>query len=70
MNLEGRIDITLAPARVSIRSTRPQLAQKLLGGRAPSEAAHLAGLIFSLCGQAQRAACETACAAADRKSVV
>lgn len=64
MNLEGRIDITLAPATVSIRSSRPQLAQRLLGGRAPTEAAHLAGLIFSLCGQAQRVACEMACEAA------
>lgn len=64
MNLEGRIDITLAPGAVSIRSTRPQLAQKLLGGRAPAEAAHLAGLIFSLCGKAQRVACEAACEAA------
>lgn len=64
MNLEGRIDITLAPGAVRIRSTRPQLAQKLLGGRAPAEAAHLAGLIFSLCGKAQRVACEAACAAA------
>ncbi len=64
MNLEGRIDITLASGAVRIRSTRPQLAQKLLGGRAPAEAAHLAGLLFSLCGKAQRVACEAACAAA------
>ena len=64
MNLEGRIDITLAPGAVAIRSTRPQLAQKLLGGRTPAEAAKLAGLIFSLCGKAQRVACEAACAAA------
>ncbi len=64
MNLEGRIDITLAPGAVAIRSSRPQLAQKLLGGRTPAEAAKLAGLIFSLCGKAQRVACEAACAAA------
>lgn len=69
MNLEGRIDIYLqrhgdAPATVAIHSTRPQLAQKLLAGRTPVEAAHLAGLIFSLCGKAQRVACEAACEAA------
>lgn len=69
MNLEGRIDIALqpradAPATVRIQSTRPQLAQKLLAGRAPDEAAHLVGLIFSLCGKAQRVAAEAACAAA------
>ncbi len=69
MNLEGRIDIQLktrgvAPATVAIQSSRPQLAQKLLGGRAPEEAAHLAGLIFSLCGKAQRVAAKAACEAA------
>ncbi|MDP2833217.1 MAG: nickel-dependent hydrogenase large subunit [Pseudomonadota bacterium] len=69
MNLEGRIDILLtrhgdAPATVSIHSTRPQLAQKLLAGRSPEEAAHLAGLVFSLCGKAQRVAAEAACEAA------
>jgi len=69
MNLEGRIDILLtrhgdAPATVSIHSTRPQLAQKLLAGRTPEEAAHLAGLVFSLCGKAQQVAAEAACEAA------
>ncbi len=69
MNLEGRIDIHLqrhgdTPATVVIHSTRPQLAQKLLAGRTPEEAAHLAGLVFSLCGKAQRVACEAACEAA------
>jgi len=65
MNLEGRIDIRLerrgdAPAKVAIHSTRPQLAQRLMAGRTPEEAAHLAGLIFSLCGKAQRVAAEAA----------
>ena len=69
MNLEGRIDIRLqrrgdAPATVAIHSTRPQLAQRLMAGRTPEEAAHLAGLVFSLCGKAQRVAAEAACAAA------
>jgi hypothetical protein len=73
MNLEGRIDIHLqahgeAPATVAIHSTRPQLAQKLLAGRAPAEAAHLAGLVFSLCGKAQRVACEAACEAAQERT--
>lgn len=68
-NLEGRIDVrlTLGNGRVSgvdIRSSRPQLAQRLMAGRSPEEAADLAGLIFSLCGQAQRAAARTACDAA------
>lgn len=69
MNLEGRIDIRLerrvdASVGVSIHSTRPQLAQKLLAGRTPEEAANLAGLIFSLCGKAQRVAAQAACEAA------
>jgi hypothetical protein len=69
MNLEGRIDVCLsrqgaAPVSVSIQSSRPQLAQKLLAGRTPEEAAHLAGLIFSLCGKAQRIAAQAACEAA------
>jgi uptake hydrogenase large subunit len=69
MNIEGRIDITLqrrgeAPAGVRIESSRQQLAQKLLVGRAPEEAANLIGLIFSLCGNAQRIAAEAACEAA------
>jgi hypothetical protein len=69
MNLEGRIDIRLccqgdAPATLRIQSSRPQLAQKLLAGRSPEEAANLSGLIFSLCGKAQRIAAEAACEAA------
>ncbi len=68
-SLEGRIDIRLtrddaAVAGVEIRSSRPQLAQKLLAGRAPDEAADLAGLIFSLCGRAQKVAAQSACEAA------
>ena len=68
-SLEGRIDICLtrtgdAVTKVAIRSSRPQLAQKLMAGRAPEEAADLAGLIFSLCGKAQRVAAQAACEAA------
>lgn len=67
--LEGRIDVRLTRrdgrvTAVDIRSSRPQLARKLMAGHTPEEAAHLAGLIFSLCGQAQRAAAAAACAAA------
>lgn len=67
--LEGRIHVRLTQhedriADVAIRSTRPQLARKLMTGRTPEEAADLAGLIFSLCGQAQRAAAKAACRAA------
>ena len=67
--LEGRIDVRLTHQAgrvtgVDIRSTRPQLARKLMTGRTPEEAADLAGLVFSLCGQAQRAAAQAACLAA------
>lgn len=69
MNLEGRIRIAvrLADGHVSdvaIESTRPQLAQKLMAGHTPEEAAEMAGLLFSLCGRAQRIAARVACAAA------
>ncbi len=69
VNLEGRIDIRVTrhgalPVTVAIHSTRPQLAQKLLAGRPPGEAVKLAGLIFSLCGKAQRVAAAAACGAA------
>jgi uptake hydrogenase large subunit len=67
-NLEGRIDIDLTPrvgvSTVVIRSSRPRLAQKLMAGCTPEEAAQRAGLIFSLCGKAQRVAAEAACEAA------
>ena len=68
-SLEGRIDIRLtrhgdAVTDVEIRSSRPQLAQKLMAGRGPEEAADLAGLIFSLCGKAQKVAAQAACEAA------
>ncbi|MDD5366996.1 MAG: nickel-dependent hydrogenase large subunit [Gallionellaceae bacterium] len=66
---EGRIEIGLGRRKgstpeVGIRSTRQPLAQKLLAGQTPERAAQLVGLLFSLCGQAQRAAAELAIAAA------
>ena len=65
-SLEGRIDIRLhgRSGAVEIASSRPQLAQKLMAGRGPAEAADLAGLIFSLCGRAQKVAAQAACEAA------
>ena len=67
--LEGRIQVSLTlagegPVGVEIRSTRPQVAQGLMAGRTPEGAAELAGLVFSLCGRAQRVAAEAAGAAA------
>ncbi len=68
-SLEGRIDISLvrhgaeAP-EARIVSSRPQVAQRLMAGRTPAEAADLAGMLFTLCGRAQRIAAEAACAAA------
>lgn len=66
---EGRIEIGLrrrpgGPPEVDIRTTRRPLAQKLLVGQAPDRAAPLVGMLFSLCGQAQRTAAELAVAAA------
>jgi hypothetical protein len=68
-SLEGRIDITLRRHggridEVRIVSSRPQVAQRLLAGRTPAEAADLVGMIFTLCGKAQRIAAEAACEAA------
>jgi len=68
-SLEGRIDISLTlragvVSDVAIRSSRPRLAQKLMAGCTPEAAAERAGLIFSLCGKAQRVAAEAACEAA------
>jgi hypothetical protein len=67
--LEGRIDVRLSRrdgrvAAVEIRSSRPQVAQRLMAGRTAAEAADLAGRVFTLCGQAQRHAAEAACEAA------
>jgi hypothetical protein len=68
-SLEGRLDINLTLhadvlGEISVRSSRPRLAQKLMAGLTPLAAAERAGLIFSLCGKAQRTAAEVACEAA------
>lgn len=65
--LEGEIHIALGAGgsgRFHILSTRPPLAQRLLAGCTPLTAATRVGLAYTLCGSAQRAACEAACAAA------
>ena len=67
---EGSIAVTLtrrgdALSEVAIHSTRPHLAHKLLHGRDPVDAARIVGVIFSLCGRAQRVACEAACEVAN-----
>lgn len=67
--LESRIDVVLTRENarvvgVSISSSRPQLAQRLLVGNTPEKAVELAGLMFSLCGKAQRTAAQAACDAA------
>ncbi len=67
--IEGRVDIALLchgglVAEVQVVSTRPQIAQRLLVGRTPAQAADLAGLLFSLCGRAQAVASAAAAEAA------
>jgi hypothetical protein len=69
MNLEGRIRIVVARCGdqvtgAALESSRPQLAHRIMAGRSPVEVAELAGLLFSLCGRAQRTAAQLACAAA------
>ncbi len=68
-NLEGRIQITMrrrdnAVVAVNIHSSRPQAAQRLLVGCSPVQAAERVGLLFSVCGRAQRVAGEMAIEAA------
>lgn len=53
---------------VEVVSTRPQ-ASRLLNGRAPEQAAQLAPMLFSLCGRAQGAAAQAACAAAGGRTL-
>lgn len=68
-DLEGRIIIRLARREdggmaVQIDSSRLQVAQRLLSGHTPERAVELVGLIFSLCGRAQRVAASAATHAA------
>lgn len=68
-NPEGRVEVILLRrggvlGEVRTVSSRPQLAQRLLGGGRPERAVQLAGMLFSVCGRAQRVASETAVEAA------
>ena len=69
MALEGelRVALHLAGAQVvavALRSTRPDVAQRLLQGRTRAEVMAAVPQIFSLCGRSQAAACALACDAA------
>lgn len=69
LDIEGRITIALgtgADGRLmaQIRSSRPQVAQRLMAGRTPPEAGRLARTLFALCGRAQGLAADWACRAA------
>ena len=73
MALEGelRVDLRIAGAQVvavDIRSTRPDVAQRLLQGRTSAEVMAAVPQIFSLCGRSQAAACALACDAAQGRS--
>lgn len=65
----GAIGISVSLARgmvcaVAVKSQRPQSLSRLFDGRAPDEAARLAGQIFSLCGFSQSTAARLAVARA------
>ncbi len=69
MGLEGALQITLGVAdgrivRASVRSTRPDLARKLLQGRSRTEVVMALPRLFSICARSQAAAGELACVAA------
>jgi hypothetical protein len=69
VTLEGelivRLDCTARRVRqVTVRSTRPKLAARVLTGKTAGDAAVLARRLFSLCGGAQGAAAAAALAAA------
>jgi uptake hydrogenase large subunit len=64
---ELAVQVEVGDARVTavhIDSTRPQLAGKLLAGKAAVEAVALVPQLFSICGRAQHSAAELALAAA------
>ena len=57
-NIEGRLDILLAPARgiVEIRSSRPVAAARVFEGRTITDTLQLLPLLYNVCGQAQAVA--------------
>ena len=69
MGLEGALQITLGVTderirSIRVRSTRPDLARKLLQGRSRTELAKVLPRLFSVCARSQPAAGELACIAA------
>ena len=69
MAIEGelivRLDCTARRVRqVTVRSTRPMLAARVLAGRTPTDAAAMVRRLFSICSGAQGAAAAAALAAA------
>ena len=69
MDLEGSLVVRLAwDGRVvrgaSVRSTRPLAMPRVLGGRAPAEAAAMVPRLFSVCAHAQGSAAASALASA------
>lgn len=59
VGIEGRITIRLGDT-VSISSSRPVVAAKLLCGKTPQQASDIVPLLFNVCGVAQSAACQLA----------
>ncbi len=69
MNLEGDLTVTLTHdghevRRVDVKSTRPQVAARVLTGKTAVDAATTIPLLFSVCGGAQGAAAASALAGA------
>ena len=69
MAIEGELTVRLdwdrrRVRRVTVRSTRPFAAARVLAGRTPQDAATTAPLLFSICGRAQGAAAAAALDAA------
>jgi uptake hydrogenase large subunit len=70
MSLEGELQVSLRLRsgtidRVSLASTRPDVAQSLLQGRSRAEVQAALPVMFSLCGRSQATAGRLACAAAE-----
>jgi len=69
MSLEGALHIGLRLhggriAGVRVRSTRPDVARALLGGRTRAEVTATVPQLFAICTRSQSVACDLACAAA------
>ncbi len=69
MTLEGELIVQLPwngrrVQRVTLRSSRPFAASRVLAGKPPDEVVAMVPLLFSICGGAQRAAASGALAAA------